>query len=103
VRRLCAASPLGGDLVLPDFRLRLQYRPGDLCLFRSAVIEHAVAPFHGERTAIVMFTHEDDLKLGKATMDPKIQEALDKLGKEEPIEDVPGEDEDYVLNYQYEL
>jgi hypothetical protein len=73
--------PPGGDLVLQDFHLRLQYRPGDVCLFRSAIIEHAVAPFHGDRTAIVLFTHERDLELGKATMDPKIQASLDKLGE----------------------
>jgi hypothetical protein len=85
-------SAPGADLVLPDFKLRMQYRPGDVCLFRSAVIEHAVAPFNGERTAIVLFTHGNDLKLGKATMDPKIQADWDTL---EP-KDVPTGDEDDV-------
>jgi hypothetical protein len=59
----------GSDLGLPDFMLSMVYNPGDLCLFRSAIIEHAVAPFTGDRTAIVLFTHQLDLTLGKP--DPK--------------------------------
>jgi hypothetical protein len=52
----------------------MEYKPGDLCLFRSRVIRHAVAPFTGPWDAIVLFTHQNDLKLGMAIeklVDPK--------------------------------
>jgi hypothetical protein len=50
-----------------------------------------VAPFTGDRTAIVLFTHDNDLKLGKATMDPRIKVNWEGL---EPMEDVPMEEEE---------
>jgi hypothetical protein len=51
----------GGDLVLPQFKLRFQYLQGDVVFFRSRIVEHSIQPFEGDRTALVMFTHEKDL------------------------------------------
>lgn len=53
----------GGDLILPDYNIRIEFNAGDLCLIRSRVIRHAIGPFTGERSALVLFTHERDLGL----------------------------------------
>jgi hypothetical protein len=64
-----AMTPLGkftgGDLVLgyEGGRMhRLEYQPGDVILFRSAIIQHAIGSFEGDRTALVLFSHKDVLE-----------------------------------------
>lgn len=49
----------GGEVVLPGLKVQLLHRPGDVIFFRSAVLEHFVAPFKGERTEVVFFTKND--------------------------------------------
>ncbi|GAA6014503.1 hypothetical protein JCM8202_001561 [Rhodotorula sphaerocarpa] len=52
---------VGGDLFFPDLNLRIEYRPGDILIFHSAILRHCVLDFTGERYAIVAFSHEDQV------------------------------------------
>lgn len=52
----------GGDLVIPALNCKLQHRPGDVVFFRSAVLEHWVSHFEGERFALVLFSKNDLLE-----------------------------------------
>jgi hypothetical protein len=56
VAMTCIGNFTGGNLVLPALGVQLQHEAGDVIFFRSAVLEHWVAPFKGERTAFVFFT-----------------------------------------------
>jgi hypothetical protein len=51
----------GGELLLGTHgeMFKLNYKPGDIILFRSAILRHAVAKFEGNRTALVLFSHQD--------------------------------------------
>lgn len=49
----------GGELVLSAIGCKLQHQPGDVVFFRSAILEHFVAPFQGNRTSFVFFTKDD--------------------------------------------
>ncbi|GAA5824216.1 hypothetical protein JCM5353_000353 [Sporobolomyces roseus] len=55
----------GGDLYLPRFNIRLRYSPGDIVLSKSALLEHAILPFEGNRYALVGFTHHRLLQCSK--------------------------------------
>lgn len=52
----CAGKFTGGLLVLPELELKLQFEPGDVVYFRSAILEHYVTGFEGERSSFVFFT-----------------------------------------------
>ncbi|POY75908.1 hypothetical protein BMF94_0991 [Rhodotorula taiwanensis] len=51
-------SYTGGDLFFIDLDLRVALKPGDLLVFRSALLRHSVLPFTGSRHSLVAFTHE---------------------------------------------
>ena len=53
----------GGYLCLPDLNSRIPFQPGDVVIFRSALLEHYVTRFKGQRYSCVFFT--------KATVVPK--------------------------------
>jgi hypothetical protein len=62
---------VGGDLIVGSDRtaFRLEYRPGQFVLMKSALLKHAVMPFEGKRRGLVLFSHEDvfDYGTGKKT------------------------------------
>ena len=49
----------GGDLCLSDFNTRIPYKTGALVLFRSALLEHWITDFQGDRYATVWYTKND--------------------------------------------
>jgi hypothetical protein len=58
---LCWTIPFGefngGDLLLPELKLRLEYAAGDVCAFQS-LQQHQVLPFSGKnRFSMVLFSH----------------------------------------------
>jgi hypothetical protein len=57
-------SHIQSHLVLgtPDLQYKLAYLPGDIVLFRSGVIIHGVANNADNRTALVLFSHDNTLK-----------------------------------------
>lgn len=48
----------GGYLCLPDLNIKVPYQPGDVILFRSALLEHYITQFEGTRYSVVFFTKE---------------------------------------------
>jgi len=42
---------------------KIEYRPGDLVIFTSGLLEHGITKFIGTRQAVVLFSHEDVFKL----------------------------------------
>ncbi|KAI9825553.1 MAG: hypothetical protein M1826_006943 [Phylliscum demangeonii] len=56
----CVGDYDGGELVIPALKCKISLQPGDVLFFRSAVLEHWVAPFTGERYALVYFSEDDD-------------------------------------------
>jgi hypothetical protein len=52
----CVGKFTGGRLVLPGLGIQIDYKPGDVILFRSALLEHFIAPWEGHRRAVVMFS-----------------------------------------------
>lgn len=48
-----------GNLALPDLNIQPEFCPGDVISFRSAVLEHFVLLYVGERTSFVFFTKRD--------------------------------------------
>lgn len=51
----CWGNFTGGDLVIPALKQRFDFRPGDVVILRSALLEHYVLPFEGERSSIMFF------------------------------------------------
>lgn len=49
----------GGALVLPELGIKIPYKPGDVLLIRSALLEHYLTDFDGERTSTIFFLHKD--------------------------------------------
>lgn len=41
----CSGDFEGGELLIPDLKLRFKYAPGDIIIFDSAALWHAVAPW----------------------------------------------------------
>jgi hypothetical protein len=59
VAMACFGDFKGGELCLPSLGYRIPFQPGDVVLFRSAVLEHWVAPFKGTRYSCVFFTKQN--------------------------------------------
>jgi hypothetical protein len=62
----CFGDFTGGELCLPQLSLKLDFKPGDVILFRSSVLEHWVNECNGPRSSFVFFSH-----FTKETMGPK--------------------------------
>lgn len=58
VAMACFGDFEGGELCLPGIGCKIPFQPGDVVLFRSAVLEHWVAPFQGTRYSCVFFTKQ---------------------------------------------
>lgn len=58
----CFGEFEGGELCLPGLGYNVPFQPGDVVLFRSAVLEHWVAPFEGTRYSCVFFTKQSTWK-----------------------------------------
>ncbi|GJN88856.1 hypothetical protein Rhopal_001827-T1 [Rhodotorula paludigena] len=63
----------GGEMFLPQLGIVIPLQPGDLLLIRSALLEHCVLPFEGERYAVVAFRHQSTLLCKRL----KVEELLD--------------------------
>ena len=61
---VCWGDFSGGYLALPDLRVKLDFKPGDIIFFGSRLLEHFVTDFEGKRSSMVFFTHENVLKYG---------------------------------------
>ena len=46
----------GGYLCLPDLGVRVPFQPNDVVIFRSALLEHYITAFKGQRYSAVFFT-----------------------------------------------
>lgn len=55
----CFGDFSGGNFVVPQLQLCLDFKPGDVIFLRSALFTHFVEPFIGERSSMVFFTHEN--------------------------------------------
>lgn len=55
-----------GELVLPELKIRLAYRPGDVILLQASTLVHFVTPFTGKRLCIVHFM-QDKIRLAAKT------------------------------------
>ena len=53
VAMVCLGDFSGGYLALPDLGVKLDFKPGDIILFRSRLLEHFVTDFEGDRSSIV--------------------------------------------------
>lgn len=47
----CSGDFEGGELLIPDLKLRFKYAPGDIIIFYSSALWHAVAPWQPLTTA----------------------------------------------------
>lgn len=54
----CFGDFEGGELCFPELKCKIPFLPGDVVLFRSAVLEHWVAPFEGTRYSCLFFTQQ---------------------------------------------
>ena len=59
VAMVCWDNFSRGYLALLDLGVKLDFKPGDIILFRSRLLEHFVTDFEGERSSMVFFTHEN--------------------------------------------
>lgn len=59
VAMCCFGGFTGGELVIPVLKMVFKFQPGDVIFFRSALLEHYVLPFEGDRTSLVFFTHHN--------------------------------------------
>ena len=57
----------GGYLCLPDLGVRVPFQPGDVVIFRSALLEHYITSFKGQRYSLVFFTKESVIKYAEKT------------------------------------
>jgi len=74
----------GGFLCLPDLNIKVPFQPGDVVYFRSAVLEHYVTDFVGQRYSCVLFT--------KASVHDK--QAMDSLWSAHAHDKASSKDED---------
>jgi hypothetical protein len=58
VAMACFGDFDGGELCLPALNCKVPFQPGDVVLFRSAVLEHWILPFGGTRYSCVFFTKQ---------------------------------------------
>lgn len=56
---ICAGNFTKGHLVIPDLRIRLDFKPGDVIMFKAAILEHYLTDFEGDRTSFVFFNHQN--------------------------------------------
>ena len=51
---------IGGHLLLGSWTIqyKMEYQPGDLVIFNSGILPHAITPYEGTRQAVVLFSHE---------------------------------------------
>jgi hypothetical protein len=56
----------GGHLLVGSWSIqyRMEYQPGDVVIFNSGILPHAITPFEGIRQAVVLFSHEEMFKFG---------------------------------------
>jgi alpha-ketoglutarate-dependent taurine dioxygenase len=56
----------GGHLLVGSWSIqyRMEYQPGDVVIFNSGILPHAITPFEGTRQAVVLFSHEEMFKFG---------------------------------------
>ncbi|KAI5842218.1 hypothetical protein DFP73DRAFT_608522 [Morchella snyderi] len=47
---ICAGDFTDGYLVLPSLKIKLDFKPGDVIMFKSALLEHYMTKFEGDRT-----------------------------------------------------
>lgn len=59
VAMTCFGSFTGGKLALPQFGRKFCYKPGDLCLMRSSMVEHGIDTVRGIRYGFVATMHEN--------------------------------------------
>lgn len=73
-----AGSFTGGDLELPELKLRIRLQPGDLVLIRGRVLKHGIQEWDGgQRICIPHFTHTDlwtHFGLGDLVSVPKLSQ-----------------------------
>ncbi|RPB06917.1 hypothetical protein P167DRAFT_478219, partial [Morchella conica CCBAS932] len=55
---ICAGNFTGGYLVLPQLGIKLDFKPGDIIMFKAALLEHFLSDFEGDRTSFVFFNHQ---------------------------------------------
>lgn len=55
----CVGAFSGGELCLPQLDVKLAFQPGDVVFFRSAVLEHFIAPCTLPRSSFVFFSHSN--------------------------------------------
>jgi hypothetical protein len=50
----------GGHLLVGSWSIqyKMEYQPGDVVIFNSGILPHAITPFEGTRQAVVLFSHE---------------------------------------------
>ncbi|KAH0613073.1 uncharacterized protein H6S33_009453 [Morchella sextelata] len=56
---ICAGNFTKGHLVIPDLRIRLDFKPVDVIMFKAAILEHYLTDFEGDRTSFVFFNHQN--------------------------------------------
>lgn len=49
----------GGEMILPELQMQLRFQQGGVIFLRSALFEHFIAPFTGERAATIFFTKKN--------------------------------------------
>lgn len=82
----------GGHLVIGDAAKgywALAYPSGSYCIFRSSCMEHAITPFIGDRTAVVLFTKDNVLRYVETHNVPP-EPYLEDLGLETDPDEVTG-------------
>lgn len=60
---ICLGNYTGGELVLPDLRLRLAYGPGHFVICKTSSLIHFVARWKGTRITVVHFTHQSIIEI----------------------------------------
>ena len=61
VAMFCHGNFTGGNLILPQLNLAIEYRPGMLIYLRSNLLHHYISKFKGTRIGMVNFTHDQDV------------------------------------------
>ena len=51
----CWGNFTGGDLVIPALQKRFEFKPGDVVILRSTLLEHYIMPCEGQRSSIMFF------------------------------------------------
>jgi predicted 2-oxoglutarate/Fe(II)-dependent dioxygenase YbiX len=81
----CLGGFTGGELCLPDLDVKLRFLPGDVIMFRSAVLQHFIRATIGERSSCVFFSYTDPHSIKQNTHyleedDPSYQQAIADKG-----------------------